>query len=198
MKYYNYDPKTLEFLSDGKAQQVRGDYILPEFSTTEKPPKTAINEVAIFVDDIWKIVPDYRNSVVYDKKTKESKTINHVGEIEKNQTLLKPKKFSVWDEEANAWVDDLEAEKNAKIDSLSLALSQFLDEVAQAKQYDNALSVRSYAGYKNTFQKEAVKFSDFCSSVWNDFAKAIAGLSDALILSFDMDEFLEKQVFNWE
>lgn len=39
-------------------------------------------------------------------------------------------------------------------------------KIAQEYRYDNMMSARSYAGYDNAFQEEAIKLAKWASSCW--------------------------------
>lgn len=60
----------------------------------------------------------------------------------------------------------------------SSAIQQFLDKKARSLRYDDMKSVRSYAGYVNTFQAEATHIASWCSSVW-----AYVGQVEAQVLA---------------
>ena len=70
MLIYNYDDTTFEFIGeseisfDGTGEQP----VLPNFSTTLKPPETVSNQIAVF-DNIlknWTIMDDFRGIIYYD------------------------------------------------------------------------------------------------------------------------------------
>lgn len=51
-----------------------------------------------------------------------------------------------------------------------------LDTKAQSLRYDSILSARSYAGYVNPFQTEAIKLADWSANCW-----AMAGSIEAQV-----------------
>lgn len=51
-------------------------------------------------------------------------------------------------------------------DSISNAISKKLDDLAVSLRYDSILSARSYAGYPNPFQAEALKLADYAAACW--------------------------------
>jgi len=51
-------------------------------------------------------------------------------------------------------------------DDLSDWLKEILDDVAKEYKYDNMLSVRTYTGYPNIFQKECVEMAMWASNSW--------------------------------
>jgi len=60
----------------------------------------------------------------------------------------------------------LEVSKEDTKENLSNWLKEILDETAQEYKYDNMLSVRSYTGYPNYFQKECVEMALWSSNNW--------------------------------
>jgi hypothetical protein len=49
---------------------------------------------------------------------------------------------------------------------LSDSIQRLLDTTAQDLRYDNMMSVRSYAGYPNAFQEEAIKLAVWSADCW--------------------------------
>jgi hypothetical protein len=61
---YNYHLTTGEYLSQAEANldPLEGKPLLPSFATTKKPPALHEHEMAVFKDDAWNIVSDYRGT----------------------------------------------------------------------------------------------------------------------------------------
>ena len=55
-------------------------------------------------------------------------------------------------------------------EQIAIKVQNILDEKAKEKKYDSALSVRSYAGFENPFQIEAIKFSKWSAECWSYLA----------------------------
>lgn len=51
-------------------------------------------------------------------------------------------------------------------DAISNAIQKMLDDKAKSLRYDSILSARSYAGYVNPFQAEALKLADWAANCW--------------------------------
>lgn len=51
-------------------------------------------------------------------------------------------------------------------ESISNAIQKMLDDKAKTLRYDSILSARSYAGYVNPFQAEALKLADWAANCW--------------------------------
>lgn len=52
-------------------------------------------------------------------------------------------------------------------DAISNAIQSMLDEKARSFRYDSIMSARSYSGYVNPFQAEAIKLASWSSSCWS-------------------------------
>ena len=63
-----------------------------------------------------------------------------------------------------------ELEAQYKIDeqrkAFNNAIENHLDKKAQELRYDNMMSARSYAGYDNPFQDEAIELAKWCGDCW--------------------------------
>ena len=67
MRIYNYDPETGEYLGDGLADESPlepGVYLMPANATSKLVPTLKPGEAAIFADDNWRVVADYRGQSV--------------------------------------------------------------------------------------------------------------------------------------
>ena len=81
-------------------------------STLEKPLKEKDGFVSVWNGSKWEYKENHIGKTIYNTDTKESKTVDYVGEIQRGWTLLKPIEFGVWD--GSAWVD-LRTEEEKKI-----------------------------------------------------------------------------------
>lgn len=74
MIIYNYDPTTTEYTFSCEASldpqetinQGIDIYLIPDYATTVKPPKTKTNEICVF-DDGWKIEADFRGKYIVNE-----------------------------------------------------------------------------------------------------------------------------------
>lgn len=79
-------------------------------------------------------------------------------------------KYMIFKVENNTVVFDIETAtllliKDTKKE-FNNAIQKHLDTKAQELRYDNIMSARSYAGYDNPFQAEALKLSQWASRCW--------------------------------
>ena len=73
MKIYNYHPETKEYLYESDANldpletRIQGTdvFAIPGSSTIEAPPECTENEIQMWADTEWVIVPDLRGTVYY-------------------------------------------------------------------------------------------------------------------------------------
>ena len=54
----------------------------------------------------------------------------------------------------------------ARLNEISNAIQKMLDDKAKEYRYDNIMSVRSYAGYANSFQTEAQVLAIWAADCW--------------------------------
>ena len=94
MKIYNYDEVNKEFIGESAANKSpleKNVYLIPANATKLKPP-TAVNEneLVVFVDTKWEIVPDFRGHT-YWLEDGEEVIIDKIGiEIPEDALLKKP------------------------------------------------------------------------------------------------------------
>lgn len=63
MKIYHYHPETKEYLGKDLADKdpmVKGNWLIPANATSVKPPEVQEHQAAVFSNDSWSVVPDYR------------------------------------------------------------------------------------------------------------------------------------------
>ena len=72
-------------------------------STLEKPLKEKGGFVSVWNGSKWEYKENHLGKTIYSTETKESKTVDYVGEIQQGWTLLEPIEFGTWN--GTAWVD---------------------------------------------------------------------------------------------
>lgn len=98
---YSYSDKGV-FTSELKYLWVIGTGIASS-STLEKPLKEKEGFVSVWNGSKWEYKENHLGKTSYSTETKESKTVDYVGEIQQGWTLLEPIEFGTWD--GTAWVD---------------------------------------------------------------------------------------------
>jgi len=119
MTIYHYHPDTKEFLHEGVADPSPlepGQFLIPAFATSEKPPAAVKGKKAMFVQvdpenidsGAWEIVTDARGTTVWVKATGEALIVESLGDIPSEQTAIpKPSQFHKWGD--GAWALDVPA-----------------------------------------------------------------------------------------
>lgn len=80
MFIHHYHSVTKEYLSSTEARldPIDQQPVIPANATDKPVPATNANEAAIFQDDDWVVVPDYRGEVYYNKTTQEQITVTEI------------------------------------------------------------------------------------------------------------------------
>ena len=137
MKVYKYDTQTKEFIQELEINEAYGTNL--PFTTTVKPLTKKDGFAICFNGTKWEYIEDNRNTVVYNKETKQESKIHYLGNIKEDVTTLKPEQFDKWDHNNNVWIVDLVAK-----DKYDLEI-----KIAEAKSYlastDFYMTVDKYA-----------------------------------------------------
>lgn len=123
MIVYKYDTQTKEFIQELKINEAYGTNI--PLTTTVKPLTKKEGFAICFNDTKWEYVEDFRNTIVYNKETKEESKIDYLGKIKEDVTTLNPEQFDNWNYETDSWIEDIEAKRTTEINT----------QIAEAKQY---------------------------------------------------------------
>lgn len=70
MIFYSYDPTTLIFSGEVLAQEnpvKKGEFLEPAFSTKDKPPVPGENQIPMFKDGSWTLMPNFAGKMFWDK-----------------------------------------------------------------------------------------------------------------------------------
>ncbi|CFQ33733.1 tail fiber assembly protein [Yersinia aleksiciae] len=94
---YNYSPATGEFIGQSDAF-IPANTGLPAYSAFIAPPQIMNGYSVVFIDDKWQLIEDHRQKIVFDTATVQSVTIDKLGGIPKNFTVVSPSTpFDQWD-----------------------------------------------------------------------------------------------------
>lgn len=112
---YIADPETSEYLGTNNVWVSEGTS-LPAGAYLDAPPAKESGQTIIRQADGWQLVTDLRGVVVYDKSTGHPVTVNAIGELQEQYTLLEPSSpYDKWSGEE--WVKDESAEQQAKLEA---------------------------------------------------------------------------------
>lgn len=126
---YIADPETAEYLGPSDVWVSEGTG-LPAGAYQDTPPASAEGKAIVRLDTGWQLVTDLRGVVVYDKSTGNPVTVNAIGELLEQYTLLEP--TSPYDKWTNdGWVKDENAEQQAKLQAAQTEQSARIDNANQ-------------------------------------------------------------------
>lgn len=145
MLVYKYDTQTKEFLEKLEINEAYGTNL--PFTTTVKPLAKKDGFAICFNGTKWEYIEDNRNTVVYNKETKQESRIDYLGKIKEDVTTSNPEQFDKWNYETNNWVEDVnlkkqyeynqwKAERQSKVDNIEVELNGVVyqgDETSQTR-----------------------------------------------------------------
>ena len=107
---YSYDDRGI-FIGEFQYLWIVGTGIASN-ATLEKPLFTKGGFVSVWNGSEWEYKESHLGKTKYNTETRESKTVDYVGEIHQGWTLLEPIEFGVWN--GSAWVDNRTPDQIAK------------------------------------------------------------------------------------
>ena len=112
---YIATPETSEYLGPNDVWVSEGTG-LPAGAYPDAPPASAEGKAIVRQATGWQLVTDLRGVVVYDKSTGQPVTVNAIGELLEQYTLLEPSSpYDKWADDG--WVKDESAEQQAKLEA---------------------------------------------------------------------------------
>lgn len=138
-KIYFYNEKTGEYIGERVAQRnPRGtvggadEFLMPRYATKICPPVAGTHETAVFDGTGWRLEPDYRGCVYWDKITRERREIAALGsEPEATWTDMEPlDAAAVWS--GNGWEVPLEELRRRKIDEIRACADAAADQLKRS------------------------------------------------------------------
>lgn len=148
-KIYCYNEKTGEYIGERVAQRnPRGtvggadEFLMPRYATKICPPVAGTRETAVFDGAEWRLVPDFRGCVYWEKTTQERREIPDLGtEPEGSWTDLEPQDAAaVWT--GKGWEIPLEELRRRKIDEIRACADA---AAAQLKSYYSQAEFETWA-----------------------------------------------------
>ena len=137
MIVHKYDTQTKEFIQELEINEAYGTNL--PFTTTIKPlVKKDGFAICFNGTKKWEYIEDNRNTVVYNKETKQESRIDYLGKIKDDVTTSKPEQFDKCDCDNNVWLLDLVAK-----DKYDLEI-----KITEALQYLAKTDHKLYNGYK--------------------------------------------------
>lgn len=130
---YNIDPQTEEY-KNATYEYLPAGVSLPAHAYLDSP-KSVDDEHAIIRGDIgWLYPSDHRGETIYSTKTGAESTMNEIGDIPDNYTLLAPtSNFDSWNGEE--WVLDTEKQHQFYVEQASTEKAQLISEATSTIAY---------------------------------------------------------------
>ena len=136
---YHYHPQTGEFLNKAEASldPVEQKPMVPAFATDLKPPKVPDNQKAVFIDDAWQVVSDYRETEYWLEDGSRT-VISELGIVPPEGALFSPPMDNVKNH-ANKKMADFFTEFRAKFaeDADQYKLAGWNDKAQRARRVLN-------------------------------------------------------------
>lgn len=174
MKLYHYNKHTGELLNVQES-----DKLLP-FTTGVHPPKVKDGEVLLWDGKSWKVVQEKRGTY-YRKSDGSVVKVKSLSEDISNLTVIPPPSiYSVWDEDMESWVYDIDRHKNDLLETLKHLYmvvchetdNEYLKELKRkeagiAKEKDAIDKEKAITRYKNAtlLYEEKKAFIEGCKDV---------------------------------
>ena len=182
----SHDTQTKEFIQDLEINEQYG--INLPFTTTIKPLAKKDGFAVCFNGTKWKYIEDFRNTVVYDKETKQESKIDYLGKIKDDVTISKPEQFDKWDNKTNSWVEDWEAKEKHENSVKKLEKEERLSKIVVTTQNGNTFDGNLEARTNMTSAIMAAEVLGKTEEVWklaDNSQKTIelSELKEALALS---------------
>ena len=172
MIVYKYDTETKEFIQELEINEAYGTNL--PFTTTVKPLAKKEGFAVCFNGTKWEYVEDNRNTVVYNKETKQESKISYLGKIKDDVTTLKPEQFDKWDYETNSWVCDEVEKENTRVQNInSYTQSLITKKYPLEKQSSANLGI-----YGDEYKNEMISFISNCISLSNEAIEKDTSLED--------------------
>jgi hypothetical protein len=90
------------------------EYYLMDFQTLIPPPDLKENEIVVWENDNWKILPDFRDASLYYKANGEVGIVSSFGILPEDEGLTekpKPASYYIWSDKKNDWIISKPLEK---------------------------------------------------------------------------------------
>ena len=172
MIVYKHDTQTKEFIQELEINEAYG--INLPFTTTVKPLAKKEGFAICFNDTKWEHIEDNRNTVVYNKETKQESRIDYLGKIKEDVTTLKPEQFDIWEHSTNKWdCDEVEKEKSRVQNINSYTQSFITKKYPLEKQSSANLGI-----YGDEYKNEMISFISNCINLSNKAIENNTSLED--------------------
>jgi len=206
MKYYLYDEKTKQYVKEQEGYldpletkiQGKNVYLVPPFSTTEKPDLTSLkdNEILVFKGDKWQVKQEFYVGKIVDcqgERVSKYVTDNDLT-FEKCDGGFKIVEKPLPKEKT------LEELVRQRIDEIKVVVQNVLDAKAQELDYDDGFTLATYAtSTKERYRNQANQFIAWRDNVWDKCYEILNAFQSGEIDMPTVDYVLERlPSLEWE
>jgi len=126
---YNYDAKTGEYINTAEEYLPQGVGV-PANAAIVAPPVVKGKNIAVFREDGWQVIADYRGETVYAIADGIEIEVTEPGDYPAGTTTLRPAtEFDKWD--GVKWVTDADERNAAQIESAEIKKASLLAEAQE-------------------------------------------------------------------
>jgi hypothetical protein len=162
IKIYRYDITTKEFIQELEINEAYGTNL--PFTTTIKPLAKKDGFAICFNGTKWEYVEDNRNTVVYNKETKQESKVDYLGKIKDDVTTSKPEQFDIWDYKTNSWVCDEVEKENDRVQNINSYTQSFITKKYPLEKQSSA----NLGIYGEEYKNEMISFISNCITLSNE------------------------------
>ena len=162
MIVYKYDTQTKEFMQELEINEAYGTNL--PFTTTIKPLNKKDGFAVCFNGTKWEYIQDNRNTVVYNKETKQELRIDYLGKIKDDVTTLKPEQFDKWDYSSNGWVCDEVEKENDRVQNINSCTQSIITKKYPLEKQSSA----NLGIYGDEYKNEMILFISNCITLSNE------------------------------
>ena len=162
MKVYKYDTETKEYIQELEINEAYGTSL--PFTTTIKPLTKKDGFAVCFNGKEWEYIEDNRNTVVYNKETKQESRISYLGKIKDNVTTLKPEQFDKWNYDNNSWECDEVEKENDRVQNINSCTHLFITKKYPLEKQSSA----NLGIYGEEYKDEMISFISNCITLSNE------------------------------
>lgn len=130
VRLYYYDPITFVYTGTQVVPQHKG-FSIPNGSTLIAPPSEyPPHSYPQFINGGWGWIEDYRQTVVFNTQTKQSRVIMDFGPIQANETTEAPSSSSdIWNNDTKKWEADSAVAQREKDSAIKQAWQELNNDM---------------------------------------------------------------------
>lgn len=179
MIVYKYDTETKEFIQELEINEAYGTNL--PFTTTVKPLAKKDGFAICFNDTEWEHIEDNRNTVVYNKETKQESKVDYLGKIKEDVTTLEPEQFDKWDYKINSWVCDKVEKENDRVENINSYTQSYITKKYPLEKQSSA----NLGIYSEEYKTEMISFISNCITLSNEAIENNTSFEDYKVMIYE-------------